>query len=65
MLVAVIVFDGFDEGDALGPLEGFHSATISGADLHARLVTRTEQPVRRARSSAQGMALDRSSSVSR
>jgi transcriptional regulator GlxA family with amidase domain len=43
MLVDVIVFDGFDEMDALGPLEVFHSAAAFGADLSAQLVTRTRQ----------------------
>ena len=43
MLVDIVVFDGFDEMDALGPLEVFHSAEMFGAELTARLVTRTPQ----------------------
>jgi transcriptional regulator GlxA family with amidase domain len=48
VLVDVIVFDGFDEMDALGPLEVFHSAEMFGADVRAQLVTRTSQPEVRA-----------------
>ncbi len=45
MQIDIIVFDGVDELDALGPLEVFRSAAALGADLTARLVTRhpTEQ----------------------
>ena len=45
MRIDIIVYDGLDELDALGPLEVFRSATASGADITARLVTRTPQDV--------------------
>lgn len=43
MLIDIVVFDGLDEMDALGPLEVFRSAADMGADITARLVTRTRQ----------------------
>ncbi|MFN8168158.1 MAG: DJ-1/PfpI family protein [Candidatus Nanopelagicales bacterium] len=43
MLIDVVVFDGFDELDALGPLEVLRSAQALGADLRARLVTPSAQ----------------------
>ena len=41
MLIDIVVFDGIDELDAIGPLEVFRSAERLGADVHARLATRT------------------------
>jgi transcriptional regulator GlxA family with amidase domain len=41
--IDLVVFDGLDELDALGPLEVLRSAVRAGADLDVRLVTRTEQ----------------------
>ena len=41
MRVDIVVYDGLDEMDALGPLEVFRSAEAAGADITARLVTRT------------------------
>jgi transcriptional regulator GlxA family with amidase domain len=38
MRVAVIVFDGFDELDAIGPLEVLRNAVKGGADLEVELV---------------------------
>jgi len=39
--IDIVVDDGFDELDALGPLEVLRSAAELGADLSARLVDRT------------------------
>ena len=36
--IEVILFDGFDELDALGPYEVFRTAQENGADIHAELV---------------------------
>jgi transcriptional regulator GlxA family with amidase domain len=44
VLADIIVFDGVDELDALGPLEVLRSARGLGADVTARLVTRVHQP---------------------
>jgi transcriptional regulator GlxA family with amidase domain len=43
VLIDVVVFDGFDELDALGPLEVLRSAAALGADVRARLVTLSAQ----------------------
>jgi transcriptional regulator GlxA family with amidase domain len=43
MLVDIIVYDGVDEMDALGPLEVLRSAADLGADLHVQLVTREHE----------------------
>jgi uncharacterized protein (DUF427 family)/putative intracellular protease/amidase len=40
--IDIVVFDGVDELDAIGPLEVFRGAAAHGADLRVRLVTRTE-----------------------
>lgn len=40
MQIDIVVYDGLDEMDALGPLEVFRSAEAAGADITARLVTR-------------------------
>ena len=45
MLIDIVVYDGLDEMDALGPLEVLRSACKLGADLRARLVIRRQQPV--------------------
>lgn len=45
VLVDIVVYDGLDEMDALGPLEVLRSAGKLGAALSARLVTRRPQPV--------------------
>jgi transcriptional regulator GlxA family with amidase domain len=42
-LIDIVVFDGLDELDALGPMEVFRTADDFGARLTARLVTRTPQ----------------------
>ncbi|OHV36745.1 thiamine biosynthesis protein ThiJ [Pseudofrankia sp. EUN1h] len=42
MLVDVVVFDGVDELDVVGPLEVFRDAERRGCPLTSRLVTRTE-----------------------
>ena len=39
MRIDISVVGGFDELDALGPLEVFRSAQSLGADIEARLVT--------------------------
>lgn len=39
--VDIVVYDGLDEMDALGPLEVLRSAATSGVDLTARLMVRT------------------------
>ena len=39
MQVSVVMFDGFDELDALGPLEVLRNAARRGADLRVELVT--------------------------
>jgi len=38
--IDIVVYDGLDEMDALGPLEVLRSATAAGADITARLVAR-------------------------
>ncbi len=43
MLIDIVVYDGLDETDALGPLEVLRSTGKAGVDLTARLVTRTPQ----------------------
>ncbi len=43
VMVDIVVFDGTDELDALGPLEVLRSAAALGAGLEARLVTREPQ----------------------
>lgn len=42
-LIDIVVFDGLDELDALGPMEVFRTAGAFGAGLSTRLVTRTHQ----------------------
>ncbi|MFB6304405.1 MAG: DJ-1/PfpI family protein [Haloferacaceae archaeon] len=37
--VAILIYDGFDELDAVGPYETFHMAADLGADVDASLVT--------------------------
>jgi transcriptional regulator GlxA family with amidase domain len=44
MLIDIVVYDGLDEMDALGPMEVLRSASPH-ADLSVRLVTRTAQDV--------------------
>lgn len=44
MLIDIIVFDGVDELDAIGPLEVLRSTRGLGADLTTRLVTCSPQP---------------------
>ena len=39
MRISVVVFDGFDELDAIGPLEVLRNAATGGADLEVELVT--------------------------
>jgi uncharacterized protein (DUF427 family)/putative intracellular protease/amidase len=41
-LIDIVLFDGVDELDAVGPLEVLRGAAAHGADLSVRLVTRTE-----------------------
>jgi len=41
----ILVFDGFDELDAIGPFEVLSSARSMGADLVVRLVTLAPQPM--------------------
>ncbi len=45
MLLDIVIYDGLDEMDAVGPLEVFRSAGKLGAQVSARLVTRRPQPV--------------------
>jgi uncharacterized protein (DUF427 family)/putative intracellular protease/amidase len=40
--IDIVLFDGVDELDAIGPLEVLRGAAAQGADLVVRLVTRTE-----------------------
>ena len=40
--IDIVLFDGVDELDAVGPLEVLRGAAADGADLAVRLVTRTE-----------------------
>jgi uncharacterized protein (DUF427 family)/putative intracellular protease/amidase len=40
--IDIVLFDGVDELDAVGPLEVLRGAAARGADLEVRLVTRTE-----------------------
>jgi len=40
--IDIVLFDGVDELDAIGPLEALRGAAAQGADLTVRLVTRTE-----------------------
>lgn len=41
----IVVYDGLDEMDALGPLEVLRSAGKAGADVRVRLVTRTPREI--------------------
>lgn len=43
MRIGIIVYDGFDELDAIGPLEVFRVAAMLGGDFTASLITRTKQ----------------------
>jgi transcriptional regulator GlxA family with amidase domain len=43
MLIDIVVYDGLDELDALGPLEVLRKAGAAGAEVLARLVTRRPQ----------------------
>jgi transcriptional regulator GlxA family with amidase domain len=43
--IDIVVFDGLDELDALGPLEVFRTAAEAGADVVCHLVTRQRQDV--------------------
>jgi transcriptional regulator GlxA family with amidase domain len=45
VLIDIVVYDGLDELDALGPLEVLRNAGKAGADVVARLVTRRPQQV--------------------
>jgi transcriptional regulator GlxA family with amidase domain len=45
LLVDIVVFDGVDEIDALGPLEVLRSAAALGTEITARLVTHDERDV--------------------
>ena len=45
MRIAVVLFDGFDELDAIGPYEVLRNAALGGADAKTELVTR--EPVDR------------------
>ena len=45
MRIGIIIYDGFDELDAIGPLEVFRVAASFGADLQADLVTREPQAI--------------------
>ena len=45
MLIDIVVYDGLDELDALGPLEVLRTAGEAGADAVTRLVTRRQQQV--------------------
>lgn len=45
MLIDIVVYGGIDEMDAVGPLEVFRSARKGGAEVIARLVTRTPEDV--------------------
>jgi transcriptional regulator GlxA family with amidase domain len=45
MRIAVVLFDGFDELDAIGPYEVLRNAALGGADVETELVTR--EPVDR------------------
>jgi uncharacterized protein (DUF427 family)/putative intracellular protease/amidase len=40
--IDIVIFDGFDELDVVGPLRVLRGAASSGADIAVRLVTRTE-----------------------
>jgi transcriptional regulator GlxA family with amidase domain len=44
MNIDIILFDGHDELDVLGPFEVFKMAEAAGAEVHVRRVTRTSQP---------------------
>ena len=39
MTVQIVIFDGFDELDAIGPFEVLQTAAKMGADIHVELVT--------------------------
>ena len=45
MNIDIILFDGHDELDVLGPFEVFKMAEVAGADLHVRRVTRISQSI--------------------
>src|SRR3954470_24502624 len=43
MLIDILVYDGLDDLDAIGPMEVLRSAAAAGADVTVRLVTHTPQ----------------------
>lgn len=43
MRIGIVVFNGFGELDAIGPLEVFRIAAKMGGDFDAKLITRTKQ----------------------
>lgn len=43
MRIGIVIFDGFDELDVIGPLEVFRRAGALGAEVEVDLVTLTEQ----------------------
>ena len=45
MRVDIVVFDGLDEMDALGPFEVLQNAGVAGCDVQVRLVTRETQKI--------------------
>ncbi len=45
LLVDIVVYDGVDEIDALGPLEVLRSAAALGGDITARLVTHDDRAI--------------------
>ena len=45
MLIDLIIYDGLDELDVVGPMEVLRSAGQAGADLTVRLASRLEQQV--------------------
>ena len=38
MKVQIVIFDGFDELDAIAPWEVFRSATVIGAEVQVKLI---------------------------
>lgn len=45
MHVGIVLFDGFDNLDAIGPFEVFHHARTHGADITVTLYSRTPQDI--------------------
>lgn len=61
MKIQILLYDGFDELDAIGPFEVFRIADTKGIDVHAELVTLT--PDHKQVSAQRGLVIQCSNSI--